>query len=87
MILFVVLVFDPDHLAHQKLQITTNKFNLTIVDCKNPLGSKSIYGMNSLDIILNECCHHKILIGRPGIGKTILIKKILHQLITSGDEF
>ena len=37
---------------------------------------------------LNERRHHKILVvGRPGIGKTVLTKKILHQLITSGDEF
>ena len=37
---------------------------------------------------LNEKRHHKILvIGRPGIGKTVLTKKILHQRITSEDQF
>ena len=37
---------------------------------------------------LNKRRRHKILVvGRPGIGKTVLTKKILHQLITSGDEF
>ena len=37
---------------------------------------------------LNEKRHHKILVvGRPGIGKTVLTKKILHQRITSEDQF
>ena len=37
---------------------------------------------------LNEKRHHKILVvGRPGIGKTVLTKKIIHQRLTSEDQF
>ena len=51
-----------------------------------PMDSILVKNIENL-FFLNKSRHYKILVvGRPGIGKTVLTKKILHRWITSGDK-
>ena len=51
-----------------------------------PMDSILVKNIENL-FFLNKSRHHRILVvGRPGIGKTVLTKKILHRWITSGDK-
>ena len=85
--MFVKLIIQRERQKIMKLPQELERHEIYQAYLQPPMDSILVKKIENLFFRNGERCRKILIVGRPGIGKTVLTKKILHQLTKSGDEF